>query len=67
MLPMSQSATLRSILLRRRLGPGWSAYNNYVAADFNSDGKADLAATNAADGTLARWWGDGAGGFTVMP
>ena len=35
-----------------------------MTGDFNSDGAADLVATNAVDGTLARWWGDGAGGFT---
>ena len=36
-------------------------------ADFNGDGKADLATTNIGPGNVSILLGDGAGGFTTVP
>lgn len=38
-----------------------------VAADFNRDGKLDLAFTNPADNSVSIMFGDGAGGFAAAP
>lgn len=48
------------------LGPGWGAYTNLVAGDINGDGKTDLMAIRTSDGYLARWSGNGSGGFSYM-
>jgi hypothetical protein len=38
--------------------------NSIVCADFNGDGKPDLAVTNLNSGTVSVWLGDGKGTFT---
>lgn len=39
--------------------------NSVVSADFNGDGKVDLAVSNASDNTVAVLLGNGAGGFKL--
>jgi uncharacterized protein (TIGR03437 family) len=41
--------------------------HSLVAADFNKDGKLDLAVANATDGTVTVLLGSGSGGFTAAP
>lgn len=43
-----------------------SAPVSVVAADFNTDGKMDLAVSNSGDSTLTVLLGNGAGGFTAV-
>ena len=38
-----------------------------LTADFNGDGKPDLAVANSTDGTVTVLLGDGSGGFTAAP
>ena len=40
---------------------------NMVTADFNHDGKADIATLNTNDRTITLLFGDGTGGFTPAP
>jgi hypothetical protein len=45
--------------------PGSPLYaDTLLSADFNGDGKLDIAATLQNAGTIAVWMGDGSGGFT---
>jgi hypothetical protein len=46
-----------------RATSGWGAFRELTVADFDGDNKRDLDAVNATDGALARWYGNGAGGF----
>jgi len=54
------SATITQITVGK--GP-----NSVVIADFNRDGKPDIAVTNTADNTVTILLGDGHGGFTPAP
>ncbi|WP_433131263.1 FG-GAP repeat domain-containing protein [Micromonospora sp. CA-240977] len=46
-----------------RVGTGWGQYDRLVSGDYNNDGKSDVIARKAADGTL--WVYTGTGSFTT--
>jgi hypothetical protein len=52
--------------LQNDLGPGWGSYRDLAEGDVNGDGFMDLVAIRASDGYLARWDGNGAGGFNYI-